>query len=267
MKNNFFFVSGQLWAFLILTSVFFVLNGCDRDDEPTPPETGPATMHVAFTPVFEGEEVGIKERFVNAQDCAVEMLNLKFYLSNIQLHGSNGTTTISDIEFYDIRNDKTSWNFEIPDGNYTGISFDLGVPQHLNGTANPDFLISVYDPLHPLSESNGMYWVWQTGYRFFTIEGRYDTLPQSGESLPNTFAFHTGRDTLFRNVEIFEREFTAGPGSATALNFSVDLGRLFKNESSEIDLRVEHQYHGALANIEVGIRMANNSAAAFKLLP
>ncbi len=258
--------SDRWFGFFLILSAVLVVSACDRDDDVTP-NVGTSTIQVAFTPVFEGSELGITDRFVNAHDCAVEMWNLKFYLSNIRLHNSEGAVTLSDIEFYDIRNNKTSWDFEIPQGNYTGISFDLGVPQHLNGTANTDFLISVYDPLHPLSESNGMYWVWQTGYRFFTFEGRYDTVPQSGISLPNTFAFHTGRDTLFRSVTLFDRNFTASNGSADTLNFSVDLGRIFKLGFSEINLRQEHEYHGALANIDLGIRLSDHSAAAFELLP
>lgn len=56
-----------------------------------------------------------------------------------------------------------------PAGTYTGLRFDLGLPANLN---HED--ASVADP--PLNVT-GMFWSWQTGYRFLRAEGATTGIP------------------------------------------------------------------------------------------
>jgi hypothetical protein len=251
--------------FLLATAAIFLIS-CNDDEveQPTPVEP---QMTLNFSPYFNGSELGIAERFVNVHGYPVEVTDLTFYVSNIQVHDGDVITDLSEIEIINVRNAETTLTFMLPIGNYDAVSFDLGVPQDLNGTANPDFLTSVYDPTHPLSESNGMYWIWQTGYRFCKFEGRYDTVSTTAPSLPLTFALHSGRDTLFRTLDPFPVAMTAGDGAVYDLDFAVDIDKVFLNGSDSLNLKYENSFHGSLSNLDVGIKFANNSAAAFRLLP
>ncbi len=253
-------------GFLFL--VVLALWSCDPDDD-QPLEPGPTgpSLQIFFDPYFEGVPLDIIERKVNVYGSSFEVWNMKFYLSNIQLHGTDSSITLSDIELLDIRTDNNVLGFDLPPGNFTGISFDLGVPQHLNGTANPDFLVSVYSPTHPLSESNGMYWVWQTGYRFMSFEGRYDSLQSDADFLPSSFALHSGRDTLFRSTVEFARDINIVSGITKELNFAIEVDRIFLNDTDSIDIRIDNQFHGSFEQLDLGIKFADNTVAAFRLLP
>lgn len=64
-----------------------------------------------------------------------------------------------------------------PEGTYTGLRFDIGLPADLN---HQD--ASVAEP--PLNVT-GMFWSWQTGYRFFRTEG-------ATTGMPNGYNAHVG---------------------------------------------------------------------------
>lgn len=251
--------------FLLLFSAF--LTSCNEDDDMGNLPLAEPKLAMTFTPMYEGAEMDLFTRYNNVHDCSFELSELKFYLANITLHRANGDTSLlSDIEFINIRTDLNSLEFDIPHEDFSAISFDLGVPVELNGTQNPDFLTSIYSLDHPLSASNGTYWTWQTGYRFFMVEGRLDTVPDSAENLA-TFAFHTGRDTLFRALGTYQRAISGAGGARNELKFALDFERFFATETDTVNLRYDRDFHGMPSQMELGHRVANNSAALFRLLP
>ncbi len=250
----------KLLAILALALVF---TSCVKDDDSV--EAEPKVI-LSFDPMVNGQEIQIGERFLNPQGYSVEALQLKFYISNIQLITSGDPVLLSEIAFFDIRENQRTLELEIPQGDYLGIQFDLGVPVNLNGTDNPDFSTSIYDANHPLSVNNGMYWGWNPGYRFFSFEGKCDTLQSAEEFLPMTFAFHTGRDTLFRNVPQFSRNVSIGASDIEHFQFGIELDNYFATEADTVDLKVDRSFHGSPDQIELGTKLANNSSATFTLI-
>ncbi len=189
---------------------------------------------------------------------------LKFYLSNITLHGASENILISELELIDLADASSFPVLEVPAGIYSGLSFDLGVPVELNGTQNPDFSTALFDANHPLSESKGMYWAWATGYRFFTFEGYFDTIPNYEGALPEVFSFHTGLDTLYRVLPEFQTDIELPKGANKELHFSVSIDSLFATATDTLNLREDHSFHGN--NLDVGIPAANNSMRCFVLV-
>lgn len=247
----------------ILALAVFV-SSCNDDDD----RDGTSLLILAFDPRYNGEEIEIGERFENLHGYPVEVTDMKFYISNIKLHnfGGGSDRALSEIELIDIRENERTLQFMVPSESYSGVSFDLGVPPNLNGTQNPDFMTSIYDPNHPLSESNGMYWEWQSGYRFFTFQGRCDTVGNAGELLPMNFAFHTGTDTLFRSLPTFSESVSLEPDEIKTISFSIDVDSIFASATDTIDLRYERQFHGSFEQLSLGIKAANNTAAAINVI-
>jgi hypothetical protein len=256
--------------YLYAIAVFVALIGftsCEKDDDSnTDTSEGMAKVIVDFYPMVNGEEIHIADRFETPQGYPADVTQLRFYLSNIKLNGSNGEIELSEIAFIDIREHITTLEFEVPVGSYDGIQFDLGVPSELNGTQNPDFSTSIFDANHPLSVSNGMYWGWAAGYRFFVVDGNCDTVPNASDILPMPFSFHTGMDTLYREIPVFNRSFNLGKNDVETLHFGIEMNQFFENGSEAIDLKVDRSFHGSFNQIDLGIKLANNSAAAFQLL-
>ncbi|MGB6036868.1 MAG: MbnP family protein [Cryomorphaceae bacterium] len=237
---------------------------CD-DDEDSAPD---AKLFMTFDPRFEGEDLQLGETHANIHGYPFNVTDVKFYISNIRLHKSSGDfVEISDIELIRIQENKRSLEFVIPRGNYTGMSYDLGVPAALNGTNDPDFSISQYPTGHPLSEvtSAGMYWQWASGYRFFSFDGRFDLEPNTSGLLPSPFSFHTGTDTLFRELGVFQKSVNIEPGETTLFSFAVDIDSIFATVADTINLAEVSSFHGSEDQMETGIKLANNMSKAFVL--
>lgn len=248
-------------------SAVLLMSSCTGDDGGLPPPTSSADLILSFHPQFEGDDMHLQTPYNNIHGCTFKLTDLKFYLSNIALHYDNGDTLLlSEIELIDFSENKTTLDFPLSGGEFVAVSFDIGVPVHLNGTQNPDFLTSVYSTDHPLSSLNNTYWVWQSGYRFFMADGRFDTIPNS-EAVPQAFSFHTGRDELFRTAGIFPRLISGIAGDHNHLSFALDFEKFFATEHGEVDLRVERTFHGAASQMDLGIRLADNTAEMFRLIP
>lgn len=252
------------WIAFSLVAILVSFWSCKRDED-EPPKHAPQLSFV-FAPYFNDEEVKISERFTNDDGYPIDLHNLAFYLSDIALIDEYGTeVAISEIEIIHLRNEHRSLTFEVPVGDYWGFRFNLGVPPELNSPSNPEFSIGAFDADHPLSESNGMFWDWQGGYRHFSIDGHCDTVPNQGEFLPLSFGFHTGHDELFRMLPDFEYPFQITHNDLKIIQMSVNLNTFFKNGNSHIDLKNERQYHGSEDTYELGVKVAENSAASFEI--
>lgn len=239
-------------------------TACEPDDD-KPADKTPQLSFV-FTPYFNDIEVQVAQRFTNEDGYPIAVHNLAFYLSNMELIREDGTALpLSDIEIIDLRNMHRTLTFEIPAGEYAGLRFDLGVPSELNSPANPEFSIGAFDADHPLSESNGMFWDWQGGYRFFSFDGHCDTVPNTAEFLPLSFGLHSGQDTLYRVLPDFDYPFQITHSDMKVISFGINLNTLFQNGDSHIDLKYDRQFHGSPNMLGLGIKIANNSAASFEI--
>jgi hypothetical protein len=246
---------------LALIVAFSTIVSCNSDDEE--PTDGSSRLVLTFDPRYQGEVLGLGDRFSNPHNYSVEITDMKFYISDIEAIREDGSVQqLSEVELLDIRSNKRSVSFDVSPGSYSSIRFSLGVPVELNGTDNEDNNIAIYDVNHPLSENNGMYWTWESGYRFFVLEGRFDTTITEAPTLPQLFSFHSGRDTLYRELPAFQYAFNLPAGSTQLVEFGIDLDKIFVGASDVVDLQWDTQFHGSFSQMDLGIRFANNSAGA-----
>ncbi len=249
---------------LCLALIGFVLVSCDKDEN----EEGLAKVLLTFDPRYEGQSIQPGDRFSEVHDYPVEFTSMKFYLSDIQLMSGSGQRNLSEIEIVNLDDNQVVLEFEVPSGSYSGVRFNLGVPAEMNGIeeSNPDFMMSLFDSNHPLNEDEGMYWNWNTGYRFFSFEGNCDTADVGAEPLSMQFAFHSGTDTLYREIPGYNHSFSVNANQTKVIPFEIDLGTLFASSTDTIDLRNERAYHGQFNQLPLGMKFANNSAASLKII-
>jgi len=126
--------------------------------------------------------------YMNQNNESVVTNELKYIISNIALTQDNGTVfeyPKDDSYFVINEEDPSSLVVNltgIPIGNYTHISFGIGVDQSKypldGGVLN--FI--------PKAEEAGMLWNWAAGYKFIKFEGNFT--PQGGTEAP--FIIHVG---------------------------------------------------------------------------
>jgi hypothetical protein len=264
-------------ALLILLLITLSVSCTKEDTDPLPPPNEPAptdsvsvvdsTLTISFIPRFNGNGFDLGPTYENVLGYPFSTTEMKFYISNLNLHKLDGSTyELSEIELINIGENENVLEYEVPRGLYSGLSYNLGVPAEMNGTQDGNFNPAIYPAGHPLNEQeSGMYWQWATGYRFFSFEGKYDTIPNSSAFLPLPYTYHTGIDTLFREVGFFQKTINTDTDDAPELFFFVDIDSIFATHADTVDFAESSAFHGMPNQMELGVKLANNMAKSFVL--
>jgi hypothetical protein len=226
-----------------------LLNSACKPDAPEPDpmeEVVETRLSMDVSATFEGENVVIFQDYVNVNGYAMSFEEVRMYLSEISLVKIGGEMVeLATVEYFDFDEGTISNSYEVAPGDYEGIVYHVGVPQALNGTDNPDFLVGQYGPESPLNVQNGMYWAWQTGYKFLIYEGRIDGTPDDDTDFPSVYSFHLGKDQFYTEVMV-DLPFSISEGQTKHFTVDWQLDKNQYNDSDTIDLSdsSENQFHG-----------------------
>ncbi len=162
MKNR----PASLFLAMLLTASAALLSGCKHDADSQPP-----TGSVAFElKNMVGQQALALDgtAYTTADGETFTVSTFEYYVSNIKLTKSDGTTYAAPNEYHLINTAKPgSSNFtvsNVPAGDYTGVSFVVGV----DSTATKGDPLALPGDLNP---ANNMYWAWNTGHIFLKLEG------------------------------------------------------------------------------------------------
>ncbi len=246
MKNGITYLIGLIISVNLL---FFV--GC-TEDTPNTPSNEPITVSVNH--FFNGQELILNKIFQGPQGRDMWITKKKYYLSNITAISSSGEKKfIKDIALIDVENPSSLSAIvgEIPAGNYSAISFDLGVREDLN-LKDP----ATYSIEHPLSITNNMYWTWSTQYIFSKLEGH-----EIYNNDTTSFVIHTGTQSLYRPGIIVARPFTIATGG-TEVSINLDIYHILTNPNYTFDLSENGQSH-TVDNLDLVVNYMDNFTTAF----
>lgn len=132
--------------------------------------------------------------YSNALGQEFKISKFNYYLSNIKLKNENGTIyTVPQAESYFLikETDADSKEIElsnIPEGNYTDITFTIGVDS-LRSTMPIADRTGVLDPA---AGGQDMYWMWNSGYVFMKMEGTSPVAPLDTVTNTRPFEYHIG---------------------------------------------------------------------------
>lgn len=158
-------------------------------------EMQPITLHFAATVGDEMAMCGGSYAGIGSDEAEISFTDFRFYVSNIQLLTAEGEAVSFELEqdgmwqtenlaLLDFENAEAgcsdtgtaALNGEIvgmaPEGDYVGLTFDLGVPFELNH-------IDVTTAPSPLNVA-AMFWNWQFGYKFIRVDLVTDAEENSG---------------------------------------------------------------------------------------
>lgn len=210
---------------IVFTIAIFVIMVSFFSCVPQPvPFLGGGAIVVNFVPVFDGEEVELKngsEHTFNGEKITFD--EFKFYLSNIVLKDDNGDfIDLSEIKLieFDSPTSSTLNIKNVPLGNYESIQFDIGVPPSENATTwDPD----LYGGNHPLNDES-MFDQRLMSYKFLILEGNIG----EGTDL-KTFTYAPGDNDLFKNDKVIDSNISLTSEITTSIDIEVDLGKVLEN--------------------------------------
>ncbi len=201
-----------------------------------PTETN-KTVEVQMNIKHQFGESGLRldEQYTTFSGTKVVLTRLKYYISNIQLVRTDGTVWKQEKSYHLVEvNEESADVFQIsltgiPVGSYSKLSFSIGIDSLANhtgdqeGALNPDY---------------GMFWMWETGYTFFKVEGYY----QMKTGKRGAMVYHIGRDECYRKVSLdipATRQLLSDVNYT--LNISADVKKVFGGfAGSAIDLTANY---------------------------
>ncbi|MBI1315712.1 hypothetical protein GC167_02485 [bacterium] len=249
--------SRLLIGVILSSSVFLVASDCEKRETP---DLGGFSVGIELVkqgePAFAGEAIPIDDA------TEVRIDELRFYLSHIRLmRPDSSLIEIVDYILYNLtKSGDLRHGFEVPDGSYIGLVFNLGLDSAQNAQ-NP----TVFPSDDDLSAAAGMYWTWATQYRFVLTEGKSNNLGQTGQPNDGGFAYHPGGNHLYQEDLFFPYDFNAAPNLNTSLTLKIDVQQWFYGPAGSIDVRTENAVHDAVGQQELALRFIQNFAASLSL--
>ncbi|MGB0840347.1 MAG: MbnP family protein [Chitinophagales bacterium] len=228
---------------IALFSAALLFTGC--------PESGleEIDFKIKTATTIEGENFEFDQRYTLANGTDIEISNIYFYLSDINLvTDANTEEAFSEVELFRLK-DQPELTYTVANSDYVALNFNLGLDESLNGVDPVD-----YAPEHPLSTAQNTYWSWASKYKFLLVEGKVYTDSQSNEF--DGIAYHVGMDGWHKATTL-----NLATSATTELTLSFDVARIF----DDLDLSEQNVTHTDAATVEVAETVMNNFATALSL--
>lgn len=247
-------------ALPVLASLFISSTSSEKQQEK-------ASLILSFDHLFNKEPLSFNSSYQTAHGETVNFTTLNYFISNIRLKKKNGEqyTIPQDSSYFLIKHSDASsrqirFN-NVPTGNYTSLSFTIGV----DSARNTMEISRRTGALDVGGQARGMYWVWNSGYIFFKLEGKS---PSSPDSLKNNFAYHIGGYGGFNTKTInnirtktidFKKAIVSKKKTPT-ISVSLELAAFFDNKTP---IRIVE--NPTVMWGETSVKIADNYVTLFKL--
>jgi len=243
----------------------FTLTSCDPHDEKPPVVTdnsnGITLKFVGYIGQKDISGISGIGQYAKSEGERFAVSNWAMILSHVALIKTNGDTVQLGDGYQYVNYLDASKNFRtvrnIPEGDYKGITFLLGLDPAVNHD-DP----AKWPANHPLNGfTTGLHWGWSSGYIFHAMDGNY--IKDSVSSSIQGFSFHTATDRYPQKVTL-NYNFTIGKTVKTATIQSNAEDVFAKPNSIKLaTLSVSHSE--GTAEIALMDKIVQNIVAAYSL--
>ena len=178
----------QLKNIVAVMAIAFAFTSCSDDDNNA--ITGEGNLKLEFDNVYGDADFAFNTPYTNSNGEVVKASNAIYIVSNIVLTKEDGSTyTVPKSESYFFVNEadaaSTLLNLpNIPAGNYTKVTFGIGVDQaQFNAGADG------HGTMWSDAQALGMTWSWAAGYKFVKFEGTVTSATYTNAN----YRVHTGK--------------------------------------------------------------------------
>ena len=179
---------------LLISAIAFLFTSCDKDKAIV------TDITINFNHTVNGSELMTNSMIYNNEAGeSYDIQTLKYLISEITLHSENGSSlSLDEVHFIDISDESTfslTYN-EVPNNNYTSISFDMGLDtaKNISNAYNNEAWFGEME--WPEIGMNGV--DMGGGYHYMKIEGDFnDSISGYGTHTGGTM----GEDYSFNHLE------------------------------------------------------------------
>jgi len=178
----------QLKNILAVMALAVAFTSCSDDDSKI--ITGEGNLKLEFDNVYGDADFAFDTPYTNSNGEVVKASNAIYIVSNIVLTKEDGSTyTVPKSESYFFVNEADAISTlldlpNIPAGNYTKVTFGIGVDQ-AQFNAGADGQGTMWTDAQAL----GMTWSWAAGYKFVKFEGTVTSATHTNAN----YRVHTGK--------------------------------------------------------------------------
>ena len=177
---------------LLLTAVAaaVLFSSCKKESESDIQPGDKGEVEIEFDNIVGDQNLALNTgNYTNAAGESYKITTFKYYISNIQLKKTDGSTyTVPKDSSYFLIDESAPSQLitlkDIPAGDYSGVNFVLGVDS-LKSTAPLGERTGVLDPAGAGAD---MYWTWNSGYIFLKMEGTSPVVMMADKK----FYYHIG---------------------------------------------------------------------------
>ncbi len=250
------------------------------DPAPTPLRRAGTILELPIDPVYEGRPFVYGEPNMLSADSVVTPLDLRFYLSAVELLTAAGesipvdiVTTSGAVQPYDVflfnSEDAGAQTLRLlaPPGSYAGLKVAVGISPACNA-GGP------VGRVFPLSDGSEMTWPHLAGYLFFRYESRTSTGVPGATTTPAgvPLVVHMGAD--IRNLAVPSALVFRVPGSisipaagSVSRHLRLAMDQVLKGAASQVDVSDFPALLGEEAVAGERLRRSGASLPLFELAP
>lgn len=225
------------------------------------------TVQLQFNNYFGNEPFAFKKEYTTAFGEKLTFTTLNYFISNIKLIKKDGSEYIvpQDSSYFLVKQaDSTTKTIvlnNIPKGKYKAIGFTIGV----DSVRNTLPIEKRTGALDVGGAARGMYWVWNSGYIFFKLEGKtVNTI----DSLRKNFQYHIGGyggfdSKTINNIKVKTldlKKVTVSKSKQPKINIQVDIAKFFDNTTP-----IKVAEHRSVMWGDLSVKIADNYFSIFNV--
>lgn len=247
MKNLFF---------LCLFCSAFVLS-CKKEKPVVECPDAPTSLEVYLQPRLDGTNYSLNDKIESPQ-------GYTYYFTDIILVGTNAGNGNTDFAPDFMFNYNETASLLVRGAGevsaFNNLKFNIGVPPALNHA----------DPSLPANTSalntmniGSMHWGWNPGYKFVSLEGKVDTIPDGIDNFDHSFFFHLGMDSLFQTKSLTDVTWTKINEAKYTTTLFLDVKEILDG-NSPTNLKVNFASHSTNAQLGYSKNIVEQFAQAIK---
>lgn len=221
----------NLFPIVLIATMLF--SSCEKDENTS--QGLPGTADINFNAVVNSDDFTLNKDFT-INNRTYNFKTLRYWVSNVQLLNKAGAAytvpsayylveevgdlPVQDGDFtYPAKKRETVSLPNIPIGEYTGITFSVGVDQKYN-----DNLSLQSGELSQLNGMTNISWMWHTTYIFSALSG---TVKEGADT--KNLKVETGLNANYKTITLnFPAAITINGSKSTALDLKVDVAKVIE---------------------------------------
>lgn len=203
---------------LITLSFVLLITSCQKD-----PEFGinNSKVTISFTNKIGTDSLQLNTPYSNTFGEPFTVTKFKYYISNLKLKQAGGAEISFPDNYYliDVSDPSTlKFTVDVPEGNYNGISFLIGVDSTRNVSGAQT---GALDPI------NDMFWTWTTGYIMLKVEGISPVSTLPGQMIEYHIGGFKVPNSVLRNKQFTFGDTPVSESGGISIQIISDLTKLF----------------------------------------